>query len=68
MTTNVTKQMPLYQKFHKAFVAVYTHVVLGGGQFSSSKTCIYTGRSTNYLRNNRSGCSHDNACIGCFIQ
>ncbi len=33
MTTNVTKQMPLYQKFHKAFVAVYTHVVLGGGAF-----------------------------------
>lgn len=31
MTTNVTKQMPLYQKFHKTFVAVYTHVVLGGG-------------------------------------
>ena len=49
-------------------VEVSTHVVLGGGQFSSSKTCIYTGRSTNYLRNNRSGCSHDNACIGCFIQ
>ena len=31
MVINEAKQMPLHQKFHKTFVAVYTHVVLGGG-------------------------------------
>ena len=41
MTTNVTKQMPLYQKFHKTFVAVYTHVVLGGGRFKAFYLCIW---------------------------